>query len=59
MKTTIKNQHGKYIDKHHEEIIHLADKCYASMVIDGKKVSIQSDEVVDDVRVIVVEVDGI
>ncbi len=55
----IKNQYNKYIFGHEEKIKHMVDNCYAAIVIDGKKVELLSDEVIDDVRVIVVNVEGL
>ncbi len=55
----IKNQHNKYILGHEEKIKHMVDNCYAAILIDGKKVELLSDEVIDDERVIVVNVEGL
>ena len=69
MKTIIKNQHGNIItDRYNHEtkltnycslIEHMAVHGYASVNLDGHEVTVKREDLVDDERVIFVNVEGI
>jgi hypothetical protein len=61
MKTTVKNQHDRYIygDERVEKIKHMAEHGFGSIEIDNQKVSLKDIHQDEEEMTIIVEVEGI